>query len=40
MPEVKVKDPIYVIGIDLEGVNHKINIFDGEDPEHAIQSFC
>ena len=30
---VKPRDPMYVVGIELEGENHKINIFEGEDPE-------
>jgi hypothetical protein len=31
---------MYVIGIEIDGVNHKVNVFDGENPLEAIKLFC
>jgi hypothetical protein len=38
--ETVVEEPLYIIGVELEGVNHKINIYDGERAPEAIKKFC
>lgn len=40
LESAKQEEPAYIIGIELEGVPHKINIYDSESPDAVIQRFC
>lgn len=35
-----IEEPLYIIGVELEGVNHKINIYDCERAAESIKRFC
>lgn len=35
----KSYEPEYVIAIELEGVNYKINIYEGDSPDEVINTF-
>ena len=38
--EAILEEPQYIIGVELEGVNHKITIYDGDKAIDSIKAFC